>query len=711
MKKITIYLLIVNLFLLSCSQNKSMDKNPFFDEYDTPEEVPPFELIKDDDFKPAIEEGIKRHEAEIEAIINNPEEPNFENTILALDKSGEFLDRVATVFYNLNSANTNENMQALAREFGPMLSKHNDNVAMNQKLFDRVKAVYDKRNNPGKDNELNYDAPQMHAIEKHYESFVRNGANLNEEEKAKLRKLNEELSSLTISFGQNLLAETNKNFKLVIEDKKDLAGLPEGIIASASEAAKAMDLDGKYVFTLQKPSMIPFLQYAENRELREKIYRGYFMRGNNNDEFDNKEIIAKIANLRAEKAKLFGYSSYAEYVIEDNMAKTPGNVNEFLEKLWEPALKMAKQEVKEMQAIIDAEGGNFKLASWDWWYYAEKLRKQKYDLDESELTPYFQLENVRDGMFWVADQLYGLTFKKREDIPVYQKDVEAYEVTEKDGSQTGILYLDYHPRESKRVGAWCTNYRSAHYTKEGEFVHPVISIVCNFTSPTKDLPALLTWDEVTTMFHEFGHALHFLSVDGKYNFTAGNVPRDYVELPSQIMENFAGEPQVLKNYAKHYKTGETIPDDLIEKIEKSGHFNQGFATVEYLAASMLDQKFHSISTDEDITDVLAFEKEAMDEIGLIDEIIPRYRSTYFNHIFSSSYYSAGYYVYIWAAVLDADAFDAFKQSGNIFNQEMAARFREYCLATSGDMDGMTAYRKFRGQAPDVSPLLKRRGLD
>lgn len=710
MKTLIYVLTFSTIFMLSCKQPTKEGTNPFFSEYNTPFDVPPFELIEDEHFMPAFEEGIKQHKAEIEAIVSNSEAPNFENTILALDKSGAFLNKVARVFYNLNSAHTNEQKQSLAREVGPMLSQHNDNIVLNNDLFLKVKAVYDGRNNAGTDGGPGYDAAQMRAIEKHYESFVRNGANLNDEEKAELRVINEQLTSLTIEFGQNLLAETNSNFQLIIEDEADLAGLPDAVVAGAAETATQNELDGKWVFTLQKPSMIPFLQYAENRELREEIYRGYFMRGNNNDEFDTKEQIKQIAELRAQRAKLFGYETHAHYVIEENMAKTPENVYDFIDKLWVPALEMSKNEVKEMQAIVDAEGGDFELASWDWWFYAEKLRKQKYDLDESEIKPYFQLENVRDGMFWVANNMYGVNFTPLTDIPVYHEDVEAYEVTEKNGDHVGILYMDYHPRESKRVGAWCTSYREAQYV-DGDFVPPVISVVCNFTKPTEDIPSLLTWDEVTTLFHEFGHALHFLFVDGKYNQTAGNVPRDYVELPSQIMENFAAEPQVLKHYGKHYETGEVISDELVEKIEKSGHFNQGFMTVEYLAASLLDLNYHTQKVGDKITDVEAFEKKAMDEIGLIDEIIPRYRSTYFNHIFSGDYYSAGYYVYIWAAVLDADAFDAFKQSGDIFNPELAEKFRKYCLAESGDMEGMEAYRKFRGQDPKVEPLLERRGLN
>jgi peptidyl-dipeptidase Dcp len=405
---------------------------------------------------------------------------------------------------------------------------------------------------------------------------------------------------------------------------------------------------------------------------------------------------------------LLGYPSFAAYVIDDNMAKTPANVNEFLMKLWNASLPVSKKEVIEMQKIIDKEGGKFKLESWDWWYYAEKVRKEKYDLDENELKPYFSLSNVRDGMFYVANKLYGITFTKRTDLPVYQEDVETFEVKEADGSHLGILYLDYYPRDGKRGGAWCTDFQSSGW-RDGKKVDPIISMVCNFTKPTADVPSLISWDETTTLFHEFGHALHGLFTEGKYDRTAGSVPRDYVELPSQIMENWAGEPQVLKVYAKHYKTGEVIPDQLIEKIVKSGLFNQGFETVEYLAASLLDLDYHTLTEPKEII-VADFEKRAMDSIGLISEILPRYRSTYFAHIFSGGY-ASGYYVYIWAAVLDADAFNAFKESGDLYNPGLAAKFRKYCLAESGDDEGMVQYRKFRGQEPTIAPLLKRRGLN
>ncbi|MBN2764069.1 MAG: M3 family metallopeptidase [Bacteroidales bacterium] len=703
MKRIVLLLIPGILLLNACKkQNKAESENPFIAGWDTPFGVPPFDRIENEHYLPAFEEGIRQHEAEIDAILSNTEDATFDNTILPFDKSGDLLSKVANVFFNLTEANTSDEMQSLAREIAPMISAHRDNITMNDALFNRISQVYEKRNASG------LDKSQIRVVEKMHESFVRNGANLSGEDKEKLRRLNEELTRLSLKFGQNLLAETNESYKLVIDNEEDLAGLPENVITGAKEAALADSLEGKWLFTLHKPSWIPFLQYSEKRDLREKIYRGYCMRGNNDNAYDNKEIIRKIVALRAVKAELLGFENHAAYKIDINMAKTPETVYDFLYRLWDPALKRAKQEVKDMQAMIDAEGGKFRLTPADWWYYAEKVRKQKYDLDESQLKPYFKLEHVREGMFWVASQLYGITFTRLENVPVYHPGVEVYEVKEADGTHTGLLYLDYFPRESKSGGAWCTTFRDAKY-RDGEKIAPVVSIVCNATKPAGDIPSLLSWDDVTTLFHEFGHALHALFTDGQYDQTAGRVPRDFVELPSQIMENWASEPAVLKHYARHYQTGETIPDELIEKIQKSGQFNQGFETVEYLAASLLDLDYHMLEPGDSITDVLVFEKQAMDRIGLIDEIIPRYRSTYFAHAFEGGY-DAGYYVYIWADVLDTDAFDAFKQSGDIFNKELAARFRKYCLAGGGDDEGMVQYRLFRGQDPSVEPLLIKRGL-
>ena len=703
MKNINPFIVLLLTTFIACnSTNKTVPEmqNPFFSEYETPFQVPPFDQIKLAHYLPGIEEGIKQHQEEIDAITSNSDAANFENTILALDESGDLLRRVNTVFQNLNSAETNDDMQALAREISPIVTEHEDEVMMNPALFERVKAIYNKR------NELGLDHEQMRVVEKYYQDFERNGANLPDDKKEQLKAINKELSSLDLKFGENLLAETNKNFKLIIDNKEDLKGLPDAVIAAASEEAQKNELDGKWVFTLQKPSMISFLQYAENRELREKLYRGYFMRGDNGNEYDNNSTLSQMVELREEKAKLLGFKNHASYVIDINMAKTPETVYEFLTKLWVPALEVAKKERTEMQSIIDREGGNFKLDLWDWWYYAEKLRKEKYDLDEAEIKPYFSLENTRDGMFYVASQLYGIQFEILKDIPVYHSEVEVWEVKEKDGSHIGVLYLDYHPRDGKSAGAWNTEFRSQAYKNGVKSEYPITSIVCNFTRPSGDMPALLNFDEVTTLFHEFGHALHGLFTDGPYRRTAGNVARDFVELPSQVMENWASEPEVMKVYAKHYQTGEVIPDELVAKIVNSGHFNQGFATVELLAASILDMDWHTLGFGGDVD---AFENASMERIGLIDEIIPRYKSPYFAHIFSGGY-SAGYYVYIWAAVLDSDAFNAFKESGDLFNPELATKFRTL-LAKSGSDEGMVIYRNFRGQEPSTEPLLEKRGLN
>lgn len=701
MKKIGLSFVALTLILNACNTTKEQKKdmnNPFFTEFKTPFQVPPFNEIKLEHFMPAIDAGIADQLAEIKAITDNKEVPTFENTIQAFDQSGILVSRTSLTFFNLNSANTNDEMQAVAREITPKISAHRDNIALNKELFKRVKSVYDRR------KELNLNADQLRVVEKYYLDFARNGANLPDDKQTELRKLNDELSMLELKFGENNLAETNKNFKLVIDNEADLKGLPADVIAAAAEKARQDSMEGKWVFTLQKPSMIPFLQYAENRALREKIYMGYLKRGNNGNANDNKEVISKLVKLRDQRAKLLGFNNYAAYVLDVNMAKTPENVNDFLMKLWTPALERAKKERDDMQALINKEGGKFKLESWDWWYYAEKVRKAKYDLDESQIKPYFKLENVLDGVFYVANKLYGIKFIKRTDIPAYCDEATAYEVQEADGKHIGVLYYDFHPRSGKSTGAWCTTFRDQMY-KDGKMVTPVVSIVCNFTRPAGDTPALLSFDEVTTLFHESGHALHALFTDGPYRRIAGVVPNDFVELPSQVMENWASEPEVLRVYAKHYQSGEVIPEKLIAKLEKSAQFNQGFETVEYLAASLLDMDWH---TQAFTGDVEAFEKASMDKIGLINEIAPRYRSTYFAHIFSGGY-SAGYYVYIWAAVLDADAFDAFKQSGNIFNPEIAAKFRTL-LTKSGSDEGMVIYKNFRGQEPSIEPLLKRRGL-
>jgi len=700
MKKIVTASMMVLLSAAGMAQEKGSD-NPFFKEYTTPFKVPPFHLIDTSHYIPAFEKGIAQQQAQIDAIVKNPKAPTFANTILPFDKSGELLEKVGAVFYSLNGANTTPALQAIARKISPLTTKHRDNISLNEKLFHRIKTVYENR------NKSKLTALQIRVVEKYYDDFVRNGANLSEAEKGKLRAINQELSMLGLKFGENLLAETNTNFKLVVDNQADLAGLPVDLITGAAEQAKDDGMEGKWVFTLQKPSMIPFLQYAQNRELRKKLYWGYNMRGNNNNQFDNKESILKIANLRSERANLLGYKTYAEYIINNNMAKTPEKVYEFLNKIMEPALVVAQKDLAEMQAIADNEGTNIKLEAWDWWFYSEKLRKEKYNLDEAEIKPYLSLAGVRTGMFYVANKLYGITFTKRPDLPTYHTEVEAFEVKDSAGKHIGLLFLDYHPRPGKRVGAWCGRFRSQSYEK-GKKVTPIVTIVTNFTRPSGDVPALLTWDETTTLFHEFGHALHGLFTDGQYERIAGSVPRDMVELPSQVMENWAGEPEVLKIYAKHYKTGQQMPQELMDKLEKSMTFNQAFVTVEYIAASILDLDWHSFAAPKQV-DVNAFEKESMDKIHLIPEILPRYRTTFFNHIVGG--YAAGYYVYLWAAVLDSDAFQSFVDSGDIYNREIASKFRKFILTEGGNDEGMVQYRKFRGQDPSPLPLLKKRGLD
>lgn len=701
MKKILLLLSMAILSMPVLQAQEAQTPNPFLSEYTTPFKVPPFNLIQNSHYIPAIEKGIAEQQAEINAIVNNPAEPTFENTIVAYENTGKLLSKVNSVFGSLNGANTNAEMQAINRKTAPMLTNHRDNISLNDKLFQRIKKVYLYR------DKSNLDTDQKRVVEKYYNDFVRNGADLSDADKVKLRDINQKLSISGLKFGENLLAETNTNFKLVIDNKKDLDGLSDDVIEAAATTAKEAGLADKWVFNLQKPSMLPFLTYAKNRTLREKLYRGYFMRGNNNNAFDTKASILDIVNLRAEKARLLGYKSHADYVISNNMAKTPEAVYAFLQKIMDPAQRVAKRDRDAMQKIIDREGGKFKLASWDWWFYAEKLRKEKYNLDESEIKPYFALENVRNGMFWVATNLYGVTFTKLTNVPVYHPEVEAFEVKEANGSHLGVLYLDYHPRPGKRVGAWCGRFRSQGY-EDGKKIYPIVTIVTNFTRPTGDTPALLSWDEVNTLFHEFGHGLHGLFTDGKYDRIAGNLARDMVELPSQFMENFAGQPEVLKMYAKHYKTGKVIPQELVNRLQKSLTFNEAFNTVEYIAASVLDLDWHSFTEPQKV-DVLDFEKQSMSKINLMEEILPRYRTTYHNHMAGG--YSAGYYVYLWAAVLDSDAFQAFLDSKNIFNKEVAAKFRKYILTEGGSDEGMIQYRKFRGQDPSMEPLLKKRGLN
>ena len=704
MKKKSFFILLVigNMLTIEAQEKKENTvMNPFFQAYDTPFQVPPFDKIKLEHFKPAIIEGINKHQAEVNAIANNTQPATFENTILAMENAGELLSNVNTVFSNLNSANTNKEIQNIAKEMAPNLSAHRDNIYLNEKLFAKVKSLWDKKGSLGLTLE------QAKILDNAYKDFVRSGANLSNADKEKLRKINGDLSLTSLKYGQNILAETN-SYELVIDSKKDLAGLPQGLIDAAAVDAKAKGKEGKWVFTLSNSSVMPFLQYSANRALRQQIWNAYQTRGNHDNDLDNKKYAVDLANLRGQKARLLGYKSHSNYVLEESMAKTPENVNKLLNDLWKPALEIAKSEAADIQKMMASEGIKGAVQPYDWRYYTEKIRKQRFDLDEEELKPYFSLDNVRKGVFQVTQNLYGIQIKELNNVPKYQDDVSVWEVLEKDGTHIGVLYMDFHPRASKRGGAWMTSYRSQK-TVDGKRIAPVVSIVCNFTKPSANAPALLTFDEVTTFFHEFGHALHGLLSNVTYRSLSGtSVPRDFVELPSQIMENWAAEPEVLKLYAKHYKTGAVIPDALVNKLKKAGTFDQGFTTTEYLAASLLDLEYHSQTKDITV-DANTFEKAAMKKIGLIESIIPRYRSTYFSHIFSGGY-SSGYYSYIWSGVLDTDAFEAFKTT-SLFNPEKAKLFRENVLEKGGTEDPMVLYKRFRGAEPSIEPLLRKRGLD
>lgn len=693
----------IALSLIACSGNKEKSAdavNPFFTEYATPFGVPPFDEIKLEHYKPAFLKGMEEQAKEIDAIVNARSMPDFENTIVTLDQSGQLLRRVSAVFYGLNSANTSDEMQALSKELSPLLSKHSDDISLNPRLFERVKQVYDNK------EKFNLDKEQTKLLEETYQDFVRGGANLDSAKQAKLRQLNSEIAMLQLTFGQNMLKETNA-FQLVIDKKEDLAGLPESLIANAAAAAKAAGMEGKWLFTLHNPSVMPFLQYADNRALREKIFKGYINRGNNNNDADNKEVVKTLLQKRLEKAQLMGYEDYASFVLEDRMAKTSANVYNLLDEVWAPALKQAKAELADIQNEIKKEGNSFEAEGWDWRYYFEKAKKAKFNLDENQIRPYLPLDQVREGAFYVANKLYGITFTQLKDMPLPHPDALCFECKDKDGTHLGVLYMDFFPRASKRGGAWCGSYRSQTYA-DGKRQGPVVTIVCNFTQPAAGEPALLSADEAATLFHEFGHGLHNLFKDVHYYGVSG-VPRDFVELPSQIMEHWVFEPEVLKVYAKHYKTGEVIPAELIEKLDKSGKYGQGFATTEYLAASLLDMDYHVLKEIPADFDVMAFEQQTLGKRGLLKQIPSRYRTTYFNHTMGGGY-TAGYYSYIWAEVLDADAFQAFKETGDIFNQDLAQKFRTYILTPGGIDNAMDMYKNFRGKEPGTDALLKNRGL-
>jgi peptidyl-dipeptidase Dcp len=694
-------MMISGLILVSLSGCKSkpvvVKSNPFFAPYNTPFDVPPFEKIKPEHYIPAFEKGMAEGKAGLEKILVIKEDPTFLNTIYPLDTLGKLLTNVSSVFFGLSSANTNDSLQQIEMEISPKLSVYRDEIFLNPVLFKKVKSIYENQ------SKYNLSDEEKFLLENLYKNFVRNGALLSASDQDTLKKLNQSISVLSVNFSQNVLAETNK-FKLVIEKEADLAGLPKTVINTAAERARKDSLDGKWEFSTQKPSMLPFLTYDNNPDLRKKLYDAYLTRGNHNDKFDNKKILAEIVSLRASRAKLLGYKTHADLNLENRMSKNPANVYALLNQLWKPALRVAGEELKEMQKIADKENSKIKIQPSDWWYYAEKLRKEKYDLDDSELRPYFNLDNVREGAFAVANKLYGITFTRLSGIPLPHTDAMAFEVKEADGSHVGILYMDFYTRASKGQGAWCGGYRD-HKWVDGKEVKPVVTIVCNFTNPTKDTPSLLSIDDVSTLFHEFGHGLQGLFSINKYSMTFPAM--DIIELPSQIMEHWATEPEVLKMYAKNYKTGEVIPDALIEKIQKSSFFNTGFDNVELLAASMLDMDYYTLEAPVNI-DIEKFEKEHLQKMGLISEIEPRYRSTYFLHIVGG--YDAGYYCYTWAAVLDNDAFAAFKEKG-IFDMATAQSFRNNILAPMGIIDAEQSFIKFRGRKPIIDPLLKNRGLN
>ncbi|RHJ90388.1 M3 family metallopeptidase [Parabacteroides bouchesdurhonensis] len=693
------------VMLGACSSSNKGDvadttSNPFFTEYTTPFGVPPFDKIEVAHYKPAFLKGIEEQSKEIDAIVNNSEAPTFENTIVAFDQSGELLKKVSYAFNGQSSVNTTEEIQALEQELSPLLSKHQDDIRMNPGLFARIKAVYESPASSG------FDKEQKKLLEKTYKDFVRGGANLDADKQAKLRELNEKISILELTFGQNVLKETNA-FQLIVDKKEDLSGLPETSIAAAASAAKNADMDGKWLFTLHNPSVMPFLQYADNRALREKIFKGYTNRGNNNNANDNKDVVKQLVTARLEKAKLMGDDDFAAFVLEDRMAKDEQNVYKLLNQIWTPALAKAKDELADINAEIKKEGGNFEAEGWDWRYYFEKAKKTKFDMDENEIRPYLELNNVRNGAFYVANKLYGVTFTEIKDIPKPDADAMAFECKDKDGTHLGVLYMDFFTRPGKSAGAWCGSYRSQTY-KDGKRLAPVVTTVFNFSKPEEGKPALLSADEAETVFHEFGHALHSLFRDVHYYGVSG-VPRDFVELPSQVMEHWVFEPEVLKVYAKHYQTGEVIPQAIVDKIIKSGKYGQGFATTEYVAASLLDMDYHILKEIPADFNVEAFEANVMNKRGLIRQIPPRYRTTYFKHTMEGGY-TAGYYSYIWAEVLDADAFEAYKETGDIFNQEVAGKFRTYILTPGGIDDAMVMYVNFRGKEPGIDPLLKNRGL-
>ena len=707
-------LLSVLFLIISCQQKPKLDPimNPFFQDWITEYEVPPFMDIKNEHYMPAFKKGMKDNLAEIEVIIKNTEAPTFANTIEELERSGKLLGKVQRVFSNLASSNTNPKLQELQRDLSPMLSAHYDKIVLNEDLFNRVEEIWNNRES------IDLNKEQQKLLKDTRKQFVRSGALLDDSQKDQITKINSKISELSTEFGQNLLAETN-GFELIL-NKSDLDGLSDGVVSAAyelatqnmdntdSEEAKEKYKD-KYVFTPHRTSMYPFLTESTRRDLREKLYNSYVMRGDNNNETDNKKIAVQIAKLRAERANIMGYKSHAHFVLDENMLKTPEEVYDLLIQLWKPALKRAKIEVADMQAVADTEGKDFKIAAWDWWHYSEKVRKEKYDLDESAIRPYLSLDNVIQGVFNTTNKLWGLNFREIFDIDTYHPDARIWEVTDKDGSHLAIFIGDYFTRSNKRGGAWMSSFKGQSNLDGKQ--RPIVVNVCNFPAPVGDNPSLLSFENAITLFHEFGHAMHGILTDVTYGSMAGTSgPRDFIELPSQLLEHWVSEPEVLKSFATHFETGESMPDELIEKLLKAGKFNQGFINTEYLAASLLDMDWHTMSVLDAQNISNNFEKKSMNKIGLIDQISPRYRSTYFAHIFSGGY-SSGYYSYVHAAVLDSDAFEAFKEVGNVFDSELSSKLRKEIYEKGSTEEAMDLFVNFRGRKPIIEPLLKVRGLD
>ena len=697
MKK-TFYLFLIIFLSLGC-QNNGAEMNPFLKEYDTPYQIPPFEKIEFSHYEPAFEEGMKQHLSDIDSIAANKEQPTFENTIAELERSGKTLDKVSSVFFNLLGSNTSDEMDALAVKISPILSSHNDSILLNTDLFNRIKTLHEQKESLGLTTE------QARLLDETYKRFVRSGANLSNAEMKRLVDINSSLSTLSVKFHQNVLKETN-GFSLVIENEDELEGLPEEEIRQAALLADSEGHNGKWVFKPTRVSMYPFLTYSTQRELREELYNSYIQRGDNDNEYDNKSIIAEMLALRKEKAKLMGFDSHADYVLDNTMAKTTSRVDDLLEKIWNPGIAKAKSEADDMQNLIKEEGGNFELAAWDWWFYSEKIRQQKYNFTEEEVKPYFSEDKVLQGAFEVASKLFEITFIERDDLPKYRENIRSFEVLDKQKEVIGIFYTDFTLRPNKGGGAWMDTFRSQSKFDGREI--PIVVNVCNFPPENEDGVSLLSFEQVETLFHEFGHGLHGLLSDANYPSLSGtSVTRDYVEFPSQMMENWAREPEVIKTFALHYKTEEPIPDALLEKISEAGTFNEGFETSEYVAAAYLDMAYHN--SEEDIKDIDKFEDDTLAELGLIPQIESRYRSTYFGHIFAGGY-SSGYYSYLWTEVLEADAFEPFREKG-LFDKETASKLKEYVYASGNTEDLMTQYINYRGSEPTIEPLLKKRGLD